>query len=60
MQLINLPTRQVPLTSRHLISVDTLGLEVYAVIRHEEYTRGRYILAHCDTSTTVQVMLEGA
>jgi hypothetical protein len=56
---VNLSSRQVPLTGSHLIAIDTLGLEVFAVLRHEEYTGGRCVLAYCDIATSVQGMVEG-
>jgi hypothetical protein len=58
LKFVNLPSREVPLTGRNLVAVDTLGLEVYAVVRHEEYTAGRFVLAHCDISGSVQGLVE--
>jgi hypothetical protein len=39
--------------------VDTLGLEVFAVLRHEEYTGGRCVLGYCDIAGGAQALVEG-
>lgn len=42
----------------HIKGLDIWGLEIYAIVMHPVYTRGRYILAYCDLSNTLQTMID--
>ena len=57
-QFVNMEKPEVPLTDRSIVSAGVYGLEMYAVLHHQEYTFGRSILAHCDLTSNLQNLLE--
>lgn len=53
-----MPSDKIILDSSNVVALDVCGLDVYALIEHQEYTCGRYVLAHLDLATVVQRMMD--
>jgi hypothetical protein len=53
-----MPSDNVLLDSSNIVALDVCGLDVYALIEHQEYTCGRYVLAHLDLAANVQRIMD--
>jgi len=57
-RFVNMPCDNILLTGHNIVALDVYGLDVYALIEHQEYTCGRHILAHLDLAPIVQKIID--
>lgn len=46
------------LVGANIVAMDVYGLEIYAIIRHKEYTNNKYVLVYADLTTSIQSLID--